>query len=140
VDRAVIDRKLESLRRCVQRIRDKRPSSVDTLASDLDAQDVLVLNLSRAVQVCVDIGAHLLGSLDQPVPATMGETFSRLAEAAVLDAALADRLRRAVGFRNIAVHNYDAIDWQIVMALSGAPLQDFEDFARAIVGYTATRS
>lgn len=140
MDRAVIDRKLESLRRCVQRIRDKRPSSVDTLASDLDAQDVLVLNLSRAVQVCVDIGAHLLGSLDQPVPATMGETFSRLAEAAVLDAALADRLRRAVGFRNIAVHNYDAIDWQIVMALSGAPLQDFEDFARAIVGYTATRS
>jgi len=140
VDRAVIDRKLESLRRCVQRIRDKRPSSVDTLASDLDAQDVLVLNLSRAVQVCVDIGAHLLGSLDQPVPATMGETFIRLAEAAVLDAALADRLRRAVGFRNIAVHNYDAIDWQIVMALSGAPLQDFEDFARAIVGYTATRS
>lgn len=140
MDRAVIDRKLESLRRCVQRIRDKRPSSVDTLASDLDAQDVLVLNLSRAVQVCVDIGAHLLGSLDQPVPATMGETFIRLAEAAVLDAALADRLRRAVGFRNIAVHNYDAIDWQIVMALSGAPLQDFEDFARAIVGYTATRS
>jgi len=58
---------------------------------------------------------------------------------AVLDAALADRLRRAVGFRNIAVHNYDIIDWQIVMVLSGAPLQDFEDFARAIVGYTAAR-
>lgn len=100
---------------------------------------MLVLNLSRAVQVCVDIGAHLLGSLDQPVPATMGETFSRLADAAVLDASLANRLRRAVGFRNIAVHNYDAIDWQIVMALSGAPLQDFEDFARAIAHYTAAR-
>ena len=58
-----------------------------------------------------------------------------------MDRAVIDRklesLRRAVGFRNIAVHNYDAIDWQIVMALSGAPLQDFENFAKAIATYTA---
>jgi len=42
------------------------------IATDEDLQDVPVLNLSRAVQLCVDIAAHLLADSKQPVPATMG--------------------------------------------------------------------
>ena len=42
------------------------------LATDEDLQDVPVLNLSRAVQLCVDIAAHLLADSKQPVPAKMG--------------------------------------------------------------------
>lgn len=135
MDRTVIDRKLESLRRCVQRVRDKRVDAAERLATDLDLQDVLVLNLSRAVQVCVDIGAHFVATQELSVPATMGETFTRLAEAGVIDTELARRLRRSVGFRNIAVHNYEAIDWDIVKALTGEPLDDFDDFARQVVVY-----
>jgi uncharacterized protein YutE (UPF0331/DUF86 family) len=43
------------------------------------------------------------------------------------------RLRRAVGFRNIAVHNYEAIDWAIVHAIARNHLVDFTDFARAVM-------
>lgn len=50
MDRAVVERKLESLRRYLERIASKRPASFAALESDLDLQDVLVLNLSRAVQ------------------------------------------------------------------------------------------
>ncbi len=42
-------RKLEALRHCLQRLRERRPVSAAILASDEDLQDVLVLNLSRAV-------------------------------------------------------------------------------------------
>ncbi|HRP29502.1 MAG TPA: DUF86 domain-containing protein [Burkholderiaceae bacterium] len=130
MDRDVIERKLESLRQCIARVRAKRPPTAALLAADADLQDVLVLNLSRAVQVCVDIGAHLLAPTGSAPPATMGETFTRLGEAGLIDAALAARLRAAVGFRNIAVHNYEAIDWEIVWLLAGDPLGDFEAFAR----------
>jgi uncharacterized protein YutE (UPF0331/DUF86 family) len=41
-------------------------------------------------------------------------------------------LRRAVGFRNIAVHQYEVIDWAIVHALTGDPLLDFERFASVV--------
>ena len=30
------------------------------------------------------------------------------------------------------IHNYEAIDWQVVHALARRHLPDFEDFARAI--------
>lgn len=135
MDREVTQRKLEALRHCLQRVRERRPANAALLASDEDAQDVLVLNLSRAVQLCVDIAAHLLAGSLQPVPTTMGETFASLASSGVIDAGLAGRLRRAVGFRNIAVHNYETIDWEIVFALAGEPLGDFEQFAAAVAGH-----
>jgi uncharacterized protein YutE (UPF0331/DUF86 family) len=104
MDRDVIERKLESPRHCIARIRAKRPPTAVSLAAAADLQDVLALNLSRAVQVCVDIGAHLLAPSGSAPPATMGETFTRLGEVGLIDTELAARLRNAVGFRNIAVH------------------------------------
>ncbi len=133
MDREVTQRKLEALRHCLARVRARKPASAAILARDEDAQDVLVLNLSRAVQLCVDIAAHLLAGSRQPVPATMGEAFAGLASSGVIDADLSGRLRRAVGFRNIGVHNDEAIDWDIVFALAGEPLADFEAFAAAVL-------
>lgn len=72
MDRLIIERKLDSLQRCLARVRDKTPADVATLEHDLDLQDVLVLNLSRAVQICVDIAVHILSERRQPPPDTMG--------------------------------------------------------------------
>ena len=60
MDREVIEQKLESLRHCLQRIETKCPADAQTLATDPDLQDIVALNLRRAVQICVDIGAHLI--------------------------------------------------------------------------------
>ncbi|WP_026352917.1 type VII toxin-antitoxin system HepT family RNase toxin [Solimonas variicoloris] len=133
MDRLILERKLDSLRRCLGRVRDRCPEDVAALTADVDAQDVLVLNLSRAVQICVDLAAHLLSSLDLPPPDTMGQAFERLRQAGLLDEDLALRLRKAVGFRNVAVHAYDAIDWAIVFSIATRHLGDFERFARVVV-------
>jgi len=132
LDHQIVAEKLESLRRCVRRIEEKRPSTPEALLGDYDLQDILVLNLSRAVQLCVDIAAHLISDLEIPLPNTMGNTFDSLAQAGLLETRLAARLKKAVGFRNVAVHNYEAIDWNIVYAISKDHLSDFSDFARAI--------
>lgn len=102
------------------------------LAADVDLQDILALNLSRAAQICVDLAAHLLVSRQLPPPDTMGQACERLEEAKVLDAELALRMRKAVGIRNIAVHAYDAIDWDLVFAIASTHLADFEDFAKTV--------
>ena len=135
MDREVIDEKLESLRRCVERIRQKTPSSAQGLMDDADAQDIVTLNLTRAVQLCVDIGAHLIATQDLPAPGTMGQTFDALAEMNVLPVELAARLKKAVGFRNIAVHNYEAIDWTIAHAIATRHIEDFTAFATRVAAW-----
>ena len=136
MDREVIEQKIESLRRCVERVRLKCPATAAALAGDPDAQDILTLNLSRAVQLCVDIGAHLIAEHSQPAPDTMGQTFDVLAEMGVISAELAVRMKKAVGFRNIAVHNYEAIDWEITHAIATHHMSDFVEFASAVVAAT----
>lgn len=132
MDREVIEHKLESLRRCLQRVREKCPSSPDKLGRDLDLQDIVTLNLSRAVQLCVDLGAHLIADLDVSPPDTMGQTFDVLAHADVIPERLAQQLKKAVGFRNIAVHHYEEIDWTIVHDIALHHLRDFSEFAKVI--------
>ena len=133
MDREVIDQKLESLRHCLQRIHEKCPPTAEILAKDFDSQDILTLNLSRAVQICVDVGAHIISSKNVPPPTTMGQTFDVLAQLGVISPDLAARMKNAVGFRNIAVHNYETINWQIVHAIATHHLSDFKDFARAVI-------
>lgn len=138
MDREVIGQKLESLRRCVKRVADKCPPDAETLARDPDLQDIIALNLTRAVQICVDIGAHLIAGMEVPPPDTMGQTFDALAGAGVVHESLATQLKKAVGFRNIAVHNYQEMDWIIVHAIARQHLGNFSEFARIIASRLAT--
>jgi uncharacterized protein YutE (UPF0331/DUF86 family) len=133
MDKDVVLNKLESLRRCLQRVQDKTPASVDLLVDDYDLQDIIVLNLERAIQTSVDIGLHIISDLEIPVPETMAQTFESLKKAGCLDAAIAQRMAKSVGFRNTAVHAYQEIDWDIVYCIITEHLDDFKDFARQIL-------
>ncbi len=132
MDALIVVAKLESLRRCVRRIEDRRPASSHVLRNDADLQDILSLNLTRAIQLSVDIASHVLSETGQPVPKTMGEAFDLLADAEIISVDLRKRMRAAVGFRNIAVHSYQAIDWDIVFSIAQHGVEDFRSFARSI--------
>lgn len=135
MDKQLIAQKIESLRRCILRLQDKIPSEVETLANDIDLQDIVSLNLSRAVQLCVDIGAHVISEQDLAPPETMGKTFQILQQANIIDTITAENLQKAVGFRNIAVHNYERINWLIVHAIVHKHMSDFSKFAKQIYNY-----
>lgn len=133
MDRLVLESKAESLRRCIVRVQTKCPPTLQALEADMDAQDVVVLNLSRAVQLCVDMAMHRLAGENTPTPQTMGESFEALAKLGIIDAALCTRLRGAVGFRNLAVHSYNSISWAVVFSIANEHLDDFRAFARVML-------
>ena len=132
MDSVVVTEKLESLRRCIRRVEEKCPAKLEDLVSDPDLQDILVLNLTRAVQLCVDIGSHIISNSEQVAPQTMGEIFPALAQSGFISNTTSDKLRKAVGFRNIAVHNYQTISWEVVHAVSTHSLEDFKSFAKDV--------
>lgn len=133
MDREVIERKLEALRRHVERIESKRPFALERLKTDNDLQDVVVLNLIQAIQVSVDIGMHLLSARALAAPETMGHVFDSLAASGIIASGLAARMKGTVGFRNLAVHAYDRIDWAIVLAICETRLEDLREFADDVV-------
>ena len=62
----------------------------------------------------------------------MGQTFDVLAQGKFIGGELALCMKKSVGFRNIAVHNYEDIDWDIVHAILENHLGDFLAFAKII--------
>jgi uncharacterized protein YutE (UPF0331/DUF86 family) len=96
-------------------------------------QDITVLNLQRAVQAAIDLAAHVVATESYGLPETIAANFVLLQQNGVLDTALADRLRGMVGFRNIAVHNYQDLDPAIVDAIVSEHLDDLRQFGARIL-------
>ncbi|MBR1911500.1 MAG: DUF86 domain-containing protein [Treponema sp.] len=132
MDKDVLETKLEALARCVHRIKSQNVISIEELERNLDKQEIIVLNLQRAVQICVDIGNHVLLDYQTPTPTTMAETFKNLALNSIISEQNAMELSHAVGFRNIAVHQYENIDCNIIYAIITNHLDDFKNFAEFI--------
>jgi uncharacterized protein YutE (UPF0331/DUF86 family) len=63
----------------------------------------------------------------------MAAAFEALHTLCILSSDLTSSMKKAVGFRNIAVHNYQEIDWGIVFNICHHKLDDFRTFAQAIV-------
>ena len=126
MDRQVIEEKLESLRHCIGRVRDKSPATPDVFLHDYDLQDIVALNLTRAVQLSVDVGAHIIAGGERPAPDTMSETFDAMAQTGILDRNLADRMKKAVGFAGSA-----EINCAIVRILDRAVMRFIDGIYRA---------
>jgi uncharacterized protein YutE (UPF0331/DUF86 family) len=133
MDDAVVLDKLDTLQRCVERIKKKTPLDAASLTRDIDAQDIIAVNLERAVQACVDIAARLVAAHNRPSPETMAASFDSLSELGLLPPALAVKMKKVVGFRNIAVHAYKQIDWTIVYYLITQRLDDFNLFSKHVI-------
>lgn len=131
-DAEVIDARLRELSRRLERLAGKHPASLAALQTDEDLQDILTRNLELAIQSAVDIAMHVCAAHGE-VPAGGADAFARLAERKLIARALAQRLRRAVGFRNVLAHEYVEIDWSIVMNALNEGADDLSTFGRQMV-------
>lgn len=65
----------------------------------------------------------------------MGNVFTILQEIGAISASTCHRLKKAVGFRNVAIQQYEAINWEIVYAVCEHSIQDFRQFTLEISCY-----
>jgi|GEM_PF-856093 len=100
MDKLVLAQKLESLRRCVTRVEEKLPASAQKLVNDADLQDVIVLDLTRAVQLCTDIATHIISESSERPPTTMSEAFLVLEKVGVIDTGTIDNRQISSNLRN----------------------------------------
>ena len=134
VERDVVLAKVGSIQKCLHRIRDVTHLLPESL-SDINVQDVFVLNLQRAIQSCIDLAAHVVASEGLGVPRDIKEHFLLLQNASVITSDLAGRMVKMVGFMNIAVHEYQELDITLLGAILTGHLQDIEDFYTVIVNH-----
>lgn len=91
-------------------------------------RDIVERNLEIAAQCCIDI-CHRIIALEQAVkPNDYYDAILRMGELGVLPPVFAHQLAPIAGFRNILIHEYLKVDWDIVYG-SLQDLGDLEQFS-----------
>ena len=129
----VLINKAATIERCVARAREEYERGPDSFATDHTRQDAAILNIQRASEAAIDMAQHLVRRERLGVPQSSRDVFELLARAGWLDPTLAAGLKRMVGFRNIAVHDYQALQLPITVAVITLHLDDFLRYARALL-------
>lgn len=128
VDDVVVN-KAAIIERCVARVHEEYAGDPRNLRENVTRQDSIVLNLQRACEASIDLAMHLVRVRRLGVPQETREAFDFLAGAGLLETELAGRLKRMVGFRNVAVHDYRKLNLDIVQAVE-RHVGDFLAFTR----------
>ncbi len=135
----VLMNKAASIERCVRRAREEYDKDADTFATDFTRQDAAILNIQRACEAALDMGQHLVRREKLGVPQSARDVFTLLAQSGWIEPALADDLKRMVGFRNIAVHDYQAMQLPITVRIITFHLDEFLRYSQALLKQDVTR-
>jgi uncharacterized protein YutE (UPF0331/DUF86 family) len=124
---------LEALRQSLATLnRYQQTVDRERLLRDVDAQNMVLFALYRAVQGAIDLGQHLIAELSLPVPAAYREVFRSLTDAGLLTSELGAKLQGWADFRNIIAHDYGVLDMQLVAKALHADLVDLHEFAQVM--------
>ena len=129
----IVINKVETIRRCLGRINEEYIGFEEELASNYTKQDSIVLNLERASQASIDLAVHVVRIRQLGVPKTSREIFELLQEHRLIDEKTAHQMKKMVGFRNIAVHDYQTISLDIICSIIEQHLDDFRQFIDEII-------
>lgn len=129
----VILNKAAAIERAVARAREEYGGDNANLLSNQTRQDAIILNLQRACESSIDAAMHLVRLHRLGIPQETREAFDLLERAGRLDTALAARLKKMVGFRNVAIHDYQRLNLDIVRRILLEHLEDFLAFTRLLL-------
>ncbi|ARF14059.1 type VII toxin-antitoxin system HepT family RNase toxin [Sporosarcina ureae] len=128
----VILNKVTTIERCVNRVHEVYDQNVDNL-KDFTKQDSIILNIQRACEASIDLAMHIISEKKLGIPKASRDAFKMLQEATIIDESLASTLMNMVGFRNIAVHDYQSIDLEILEAILEKHINDFKDYTKIVL-------
>lgn len=125
--------KVAAIERSVARAREEFAAAGVAFARDFTRQDAAILNILRGCKLALDLANILIRERGLGIPQSGRDSFRLLADAHLIESEHAAQLQRMIGFRNIAVHQYQTLDIAIVEAILQRDLDDLLAYAQTIV-------
>ena len=130
----VLQNKVATIEKCVNRIQSEMKHD---WKNNYTHQDALLLNLERACQATIDAANHIIKSKKIGLPKQSRESFELLQHAGIISENLATEMKKMVGFRNIAVHDYSSLNLQVVEKVLKSKLIYFKEFCKVVISMMA---
>lgn len=132
VDKDIILNKSQTIERCLKRVTEEYENKPDNLNIILK-QDAIILNIQRACEAAISIAMHIVAEEGLGLPQYSREAFELLANHKIIDEKLSKKLQAMVGFRNIAIHDYQKLDLSILKNIIEHNLINLKDFTNILL-------
>jgi len=129
----VILNKSATIERCIKRVIEEYQGFEKEFLENYTKQDSIILNLERLCQAGIDLAAHLVRINNCGIPQENRELFQLLEKNQFITQKLSKKLQSMVGFRNLAIHDYQEINLDIVQAIIKNNLGDFREFSKIAI-------
>ena len=129
----VVLNKVAVIERCLKRVAEEYEDNEDELESNYTRQDAIVLNLLRASEAAIDLAMHATRVGKLGLPQESREAFVLLERDGWIPPDISRRMQAMVGFRNVAVHDYQRLNFEIVESILEDHLNDFRAFSSAVM-------
>lgn len=128
----IIINKINIIGRCIKRVMEEYEGNPENL-NNLTKQDSITLNIQRACEACIDLAMHIVAEKDLGIPQNSKDAFDLLFTNGLIDKEFVSKLKAMVGFRNIAVHDYQSLNLTILRKIVENHLGDMEKFANLVL-------
>jgi uncharacterized protein YutE (UPF0331/DUF86 family) len=129
-DADLVQKKLAFIETCLSELRSL--ARAERIAIDVKERRFVEHTLQVCIQAVQDVASHIVSDERLGEPAENVAIFGLLLQAGWLSEETARFLRAAVGFRNVLVHGYTAVDATIVRDVLETRLGDIERFVAEI--------
>ncbi len=126
----IILNKCSIVERCIRRIKEEYSACPNL--NNFTHVDALILNIERACQATIDMAMHQVAEKHLGMPQSSGHAFKLMADNGLISGDLALSLQKMVGFRNIAVHNYQDLDQAVLSFVVKKGFNDFILFCKML--------
>ncbi|MFL0197119.1 type VII toxin-antitoxin system HepT family RNase toxin [Clostridium sp. WILCCON 0269] len=128
----VILNKIAIIERCINRINEEYDNNPENLRN-YTKQDSIILNIQRACEASIDLAMNIISERKLGIPQSSRDAFEFLFYNNIIDAKLASNLKSMLGFRNIAVHDYQTVNLDIVKEVIENHIYDLKKFATLMI-------
>ena len=140
IDKGVVCGKLSQLRERQKLLSELGSESLEAFAAAPIKVSAAERNLQVSIEICLDVGQHLIAALGLPRPEEYRDVFRILGAHGVITSDFAARLEAMAGFRNRLVHAYAGIDPGLVHAYLQGERTDFDEFGRQVAAFLAMKT
>ncbi|MBI4238557.1 MAG: DUF86 domain-containing protein [Deltaproteobacteria bacterium] len=135
VDTTLIQRKIALLQDRKRELQGYGITSLSDLQTKPYMEKAVEKVLQEMVEICLDIGKHIIADDNLRLPNDTRDTFAVLAESAVLSTTTAELMKKMAAFRNLIVHLYEKIDVVEVYNVYTNHLCDFDLVTKEVLAY-----
>jgi len=114
VDQTLVLKKLATLEECRRQLTEFTSLTVADCRAGWKVQRIVERTLQMMIELCADVAGHLIADRRWRIPETYADTFRVLGENGLLTPEQTTIMEKMAKFRNVVVHQYEAVDAEIV--------------------------